>query len=424
MLKRAIFPAAIILLSWIGLLSAFALTEEFYYADLPNQGKDGPAILQPISAQACGDQNSFFSCTNVSKSRYAKLFGFPLAIYGLFFYLVTFFAAGAFGFTARALAKPAAVLLFWITLAGLIADVVLLIISLAYVKALCPLCVLTYTVNLLLFGSSLALLIRSRYNPFRPFRAAAPSDLPANRSALLLAGLAVALIVTAAAGITRDANAYLIRNKTQYILKYNASELRRTVDLFAQQAVEDIDPSALHVHGDPAAPVTIIEFSDFLCPYCAYTTDILNQLAAANPGRVHIRFMNFPLDITCNRFMRNPMHKGACDLALGAICAAEQGLLDAYQHAAFGLHLNNPTPEDLKNVVALSGVSEPEFVQCMGKPETLATLQRQIEQTHQYGINSTPTVFINKKRVQGRLSLEALQKIVDMETQATERQQP
>jgi protein-disulfide isomerase/uncharacterized membrane protein len=383
-----------------------------------------PAIFHRISSQACGDQDSFFSCANVSKSRYAALFGVPLAVYGIFFYLVTLWMACAFAFAPESMRKPAAILLFWVTLLGVVEAIILLVVTLTAVKALCPLCLLTYIFNLLLWAAAGMFLIRWRYNPLRPLSATNPTSAPTRPRSRVAAAIVLLLIVAAAAGVARDANAYLIRSKARYMLKYNASEIQRTVDLFARQAAEDIDPSALPVHGDPTAPVTIIEFSDFLCPYCAHTADLMNQLAAANPGQVYIRFMNFPLDITCNRFMRSPLHHGSCDLALGAICAAEQGLLDAYQHAAFGLRLNDPTPEELKSVAALSGVSEPEFVQCLDKAETLATLQRQIEQSHQYGINSTPTVFINKKRVKGRPSLEALQKIVDMENQAMERRKP
>lgn len=424
MFKRTIFPAILIILCLVGFIASFTLAEEYYYLDLPKVEGSNPAIFHRIGSHACGDQDSFFSCANVSKSRYAVLFGIPLAVYGLFFYLVTLWTACAFAFAPESMRKPATILLFWVTLLGVVEAIILLVVTLTAVKALCPLCLLTYVFNLLLWTAAGVFLIRSRHNPLRPMPTANPTSAPIRPPLRVAAAIVLLLIAAAAAGVARDANAYLIRSKAQYILKYNANEIQRTVDLFARQAAEDIDPSALPVHGDPSAPVTLIEFSDFLCPYCAHTADLMNQLAAANPGRVHIRFVNFPLDITCNRFMRNPMHRGACDLALGAICAAEQNLLDAYQHAAFGMRLNEPTPEDLRNVVALSGVSEPEFTQCLGKPETLAALQRQIEQTHRYDITSTPTVFINKKRVQGRLSLEALQKIVDRETLSTERKQP
>jgi protein-disulfide isomerase/uncharacterized membrane protein len=423
MFKRTIFPAILILLCLAGLTASFTLAEEYYYLNLPPSEEGNPAIFHRISSHTCGDKDSFFSCANVTKSRYAALFGIPLAVYGIFFYLVTLWTACAFAFAPESMRKPAAVLLFWVTLLGVVEAIVLLVVTLTAVKALCPLCLLTYMFNLLLWAAAGVFLIRSRYNPLRPMSTANPASAPIGSPLWVAAASVVLIIVSAAAGVTRDANAYLIRSKAQYIRKYNAREVQRTVDLFARQAAEDIDPSALPTHGDPSAPVTIIEFSDFLCPYCAHTADLMNQLAAANPG-VQVRFVNFPLDITCNRFMRNRMHRGACDLALGAICAAEQGLLDAYQHAAFGMRLNDPTPEDLRNIVALSGVSEPEFGQCLGKPGTLATLQRQIAQAHQYDITSTPTLYINKKRVTGRLSLEALQKIVDMETQSTGRKQP
>jgi uncharacterized membrane protein/protein-disulfide isomerase len=424
MFKRAIFPAILIVLCLIGLIASFTLAEEYYYLDLPKVEGSSPAIFHRLSAQACGDQNSFFSCATVSKSRYAALFGVPLAIYGLFFYLVVLFIACALALTPDRMRPAAAVPLFWVTLLGVLEALVLLAITLGAVKAMCPLCLSTYILNLLLFAAVVRLLFRERIHPLRPFAPGNPQNVSVAGPARVAAALVLPIIVLAAAGVAREANAFLLRSKTDFIAANKEKEIQRAVDAFARQKPEPLAFTSLQVHGPADAPVTVIEISDFLCPYCGHAADLMDQLAATNPGKINIRFVNLPLDMACNRFMQNPMHRGACDLAIGAICAAEQEGLDAYQKEAFALRKPQPTPEDFRSVVLRSGLSEAAFIQCLQRPESVRTLQEQIEQTHRHGITSTPTVFINGKRFQGRLSLEALQKIVDLETQSAEAKKP
>ncbi len=424
MFKRAFLPAILILLCLIGLIASFTLAEEYYYLDLPKVDDAGPAIFHRLSAQACGDQNAFFSCATVAKSRYAALFGVPLAIYGLFFYLVVLCLAGALAFAPERMRPTAAVPLFWVTLLGVLEALVLLAITLGAVKAMCTLCLLTYILNLLLFAAVARVLFRARIHPLRPLAPGNPQSAPPARRVPAAAALALLIVVLAAAGVAREANAYLKQSKARFVAEHKEQEVRRAVEAFGRQKPEQVAFTTLHVHGPADAPVTVIEISDFLCPYCGHAADLMDRLAAANPGKINIRFVNLPLDTACNRFMRNPMHRGACDLAIGAVCAAEQGLLDAYQKEAFALRKPQPTPEDFRSVVLRAGLSEEAFIQCLQRPESVRTLQDQIEQTNRYGITSTPTVFINRKRFQGRLSLEALQKIVDMETQSAEAKQP
>jgi protein-disulfide isomerase/uncharacterized membrane protein len=424
MFKRTIFPALLILLSLAGLIASFTLAEEYHYLDLPKVDAASPAIFHRLSSQTCGDQNSFFSCATVAKSKYAALFGVPLAVYGLFFYLVVLCLACTLAFASERLRKPTAAMLFWVTLLGVLEALALLAITLMAVKAMCPLCLTTYILNLLLFAATARHLVRNRIRPLRPFAPADPQSAPMPWPARIAAALALVVIVVAAAGAAGEANAYLKESKTRFIVEHKEKEIQLAVEAFARRKPEPIAFTSLSVYGTADAPVTIIEISDFLCPYCAHTADLMDQLAAANPEKVNVRFVNLPLDMACNRFMQNAMHRGACDLAIGAVCAAELGNLAGYQKAAFGLRKPQPSPEDYRLVVLRAGLSERDFIQCLRKPESLTTLQDQIEQAHRAGIASTPTVFINGKRFEGRLSLEALQRIVDMETQSAEAKQP
>jgi protein-disulfide isomerase len=113
--------------------------------------------------------------------------------------------------------------------------------------------------------------------------------------------------------------------------------------------------------------------------------------------------------------MKRAMHTGACLLAAGAICTAEQNGFTEYQRVVFSRKLNSPSLNDVKNVARRSGLDVPRFIQCIASPKPWKIVLKQIEESKRHDVHSTPTIFINNKRYKGRVKLEWLQKIVDME---------
>jgi len=111
------------------------------------------------------------------------------------------------------------------------------------------------------------------------------------------------------------------------------------------------------------------------------------------------------------------MHQGSCEIAKGAICAARQRGLAAYQRLAFAAHKKGAGRDDLIDWASRSGLSIPEFERCLDDPETEEILRWQIEQARRLSITGTPTVYINNRRYRGRLYEEALQRIIDFELQ-------
>lgn len=422
MLKKTILPLSIIIVSIAGALFSYILAEEYHFINLPQIEGSTPGFFTHVSTQVCGDESSYFSCVNVSKSPYSSVMGFPVALYGVCFYLLTLFTAVGLWFSSRRIRPPIAVFLFWSVTFAMLVDIVLVVISTVYIKSICPFCLMSYGATLLIFGIVLIHLIKGRINPFRIFALfKSLSHHPIGRWADILFVAALAIVLLASAGISYDINTFLINRKTDFINSTKDNQIHQIVAQFVKQPKEDIDPTALYVYGDPKAPVTIIEFSDFLCPFCAYISGIMDELVKENPGKVKVLFVNFPLDITCNRFMPRAMHKGSCALAKGAICADQQNALAAYQKAAFAARENGLTPEDFKTIPIQSGVAIDQFYQCISDPSTLETVKTQIEQANSIGIHATPTLFINKKRYQGKLYKEALQQIIDLEAEAVEK---
>lgn len=408
MLKKSIVPVSIIVLSLVGLLASFILAEEFYYTGLPPvEGQPNPAIFTTLSNQVCGGADTFFSCETVSKSKYALFLGYPVALYGILFYVMTgLLALGLLRTSGNT--RIAAILLFCFAALAFLVDIGLLAITLFVIGALCPFCLLTYIVNILILAASFFYL-RKTGQPL------AMTDFQVGLSRLAGYAVAVCLILSAAVGTAFGTKAFLTARRDGYIETFKAEEIQRSVDRFYNQSRVTIDVTPLYVTGPDDAPVTIIEVSDFLCPYCARAFSVLEKLAAANPDTVKVLFVNLPLDQTCNRFMQRRMHKGSCTLARGAVCASGQGKLYAYQKAAFKTRKKDPSLDDIKALAASAALSTPDFMQCMERRSTLAAVKTHIEEAMTAGIQGTPTIFINNKQFRGQLFMESLQQIVDME---------
>jgi uncharacterized membrane protein len=114
----------------------------------------------------------------------------------------------------------------------------------------------------------------------------------------------------------------------------------------AQQLVERADsilgsPAlAIETAGFPSvgpadAPVTVVEFSDFQCPFCRLGAFNLNAAMNGHPGKVRMVFRNFPLDSACNRTVEQAMHPLACDAAKAAVCSQKQGKFQAVYETLF-----------------------------------------------------------------------------------------
>ena len=113
--------------------------------------------------------------------------------------------------------------------------------------------------------------------------------------------------------------------------------------------------------------------------------------------------------------MKRVMHRGACMLALGAVCAAEQDRFEEYQKIVFSMKLKNPDREIVNKIAFRAGLSAIKFKHCMDNPKTRQELANEITKAKSYGVKSTPTIFINKKRYKGTVAKDIFQRIIDME---------
>ena len=163
--------------------------------------------------------------------------------------------------------------------------------------------------------------------------------------------------------------------------------------------MEPIDLANLPAKGPASAPVTVVEYSDFMCPFCRNLAAALTQFVPQAGGRLAVYFKNFPLDNSCNPKLPRAVHPGSCTLALGAICAQNQGKFEAYHDRVFGSEVKSPQPADVVRLAGEAGLNAAAMEGCLDDPQTKATLAAQIAEGNRLGVSSTPTVYINGKKL-------------------------
>ena len=170
-------------------------------------------------------------------------------------------------------------------------------------------------------------------------------------------------------------------------------------DLLAPSSLPD------QVQGSPSAPVTLIEYASMTCSHCATfhtTTYPALKSRYIDTGKVRYILREFPLD---------PLAAGAFMLARcageGKYFALVDTLFREQKNWAFA---QNPIPPLLK-IAKQNGFTEQSFEQCLSNQKLLDGLD-EVRQRGQskFGVNSTPTFFINGKIVRGTMSIEELEK--------------
>ena len=157
--------------------------------------------------------------------------------------------------------------------------------------------------------------------------------------------------------------------------------------------------------GSATAPVTIVEFSDFHCPYCRLTQSALAEVLSKYAGKVKLVYRHFPLD---------GLHPDARKAAEAAHCAADQGKFWEYQDRLFGGN-SDGSPAALKALAEAIGLDVAVFQQCLGSGKQRQAVQRDVEEGTRLGVTATPTFFINGRMLVGGQSVEALARVIEQE---------
>jgi protein-disulfide isomerase len=160
--------------------------------------------------------------------------------------------------------------------------------------------------------------------------------------------------------------------------------------------------------GGKDAAVTIVEFSDFQCPYCRAAEPSLKEIRAKYGDRVKFVYEDFPLGF----------HEHAMDAARAARCAADQDKFWEYHDALFADQSKLSTA-DLKSKAAKLGLDSKKFATCFDKQVPDAAIKADQARGEALGVSGTPTFFINGREVKGAQSPDKFNTIIDEELART-----
>ncbi len=166
---------------------------------------------------------------------------------------------------------------------------------------------------------------------------------------------------------------------------------------------------AVNSSGHPAlgakdAPVTIVEFTDFQCPFCKRTEDTLKQLRAKYGDKIRLVHMDFPL----------PFHSHALDAAKAARCANEQGKFWQFRDALFA-DQSKLAPADLKATAKTLGLNTGQFDACFDKAKYDSQIKSDQAAGEKVGVDGTPAFFIDGRPVTGAQPIPKFEEIIDDE---------
>jgi protein-disulfide isomerase len=159
--------------------------------------------------------------------------------------------------------------------------------------------------------------------------------------------------------------------------------------------------------GPANAPVTIVEFSDFECPFCVRAEETVKQVMDAYPNQVRLVYRDYPL----------PNHAQAPKAAEAAHCAGDQGKywdMHSRLFAAGGkLEVGS-----LKSYAKELGLDTAKFDTCLDSGEKASVVEGHKKAGEEAGVSGTPAFFVNGQLISGAQPLEAFKKVIDRELKA------
>jgi protein-disulfide isomerase/uncharacterized membrane protein len=182
--------------------------------------------------------------------------------------------------------------------------------------------------------------------------------------------------------------------------KFQAYQEQKATEAFEREPRVDLDLEGVPAKGPSGAPIQVVEFSDFLCPFCRQLAGAFGGFLPQSQGRVSVFFKHYPLDMDCNPIMTRTVHEGACELALGGVCAEEQGKFWPYHDRIFQSPPSNPSAEDVVRIATEAGLDGNSLRQCLSSPSARSRLDRDLAEGKRLQVNATPTVFVNGKRLE------------------------
>jgi protein-disulfide isomerase/uncharacterized membrane protein len=349
------------------------------------------------------DVNETISCTDAYLSQYGSFLGVPVALGGVLFFAVTLLLAWAGGRTASAFRETAPAYIFAISTIGLAFVLYLAWASFFRLGALCPLCAITYVAVIAVFiisGGATTI-------PMTTLPGRAPRDIRTLVSTP--AALVVALLLVAGAGAMIYAFPHEASTAGAVQANYPPLTDQQRADLAAWWEVQP--KTDMPFAAD--AKVMIVKFSDYQCPACRQAHEAYKPLEQKYAGNKDVKFVlkHFPLEPECNPNVPGGNHFAGCEGAAAEVLARAKGTADKMNDWLF-TNQATLTPSSVRQAAREVGGIEDfdaQYARALQQVKTDASMGGLL------GVGSTPTFFINGRKIVGGYPPQAIEGLIELE---------
>jgi protein-disulfide isomerase len=205
---------------------------------------------------------------------------------------------------------------------------------------------------------------------------------------------------------------YLTQERMQTVRSDYLDGLKRKtpVRVMLEPPRQNVSAANSPAKGSSSAPIEMIEFSDFQCPFCLRADPTVRQVLSTYGDRIRFVYRHYPL----------PNHPNARPAAEAAACAGEQSKFWPYHDKLFA----NPTKlsdADLKQAAAELGLNTAQFNACVDTHKLKAQVDADIKAGEEAGVNGTPAFFVNGRLISGAQPYEVFKKTIDEELELKKR---
>lgn len=349
-------------------------------------------LTEPNYSSFC-DVSTRVSCTEAYVSRYGSFMGVPVAIGGVIFFGIVALLAGFAAQKTSPARENAAGYIFALSTVGLAFALYLGWASYFVLKVFCILCAITYVSVIGLFIISGG----ATTFPMMTLPRRASRDLRTLFSSPAALVLLLAVCAGSAALIASFPDEQAAAStQAQAVATYQPLNPQQRGELEAWWAVQPV--VELPVKAAPGTQVLIVKFSDYMCPSCKAAHDAFKPVLAKHQDQpVEFVLKHYPLEPECNVNTPTMNHYGSCEAAAAYEMAKgtpNLGKLDDW------LFQNQPTlTKDSVRKAALDQAGINDFD---ARYDTaLQAVRADVAQGAQLGVNSTPTIYINGRRIPG-----------------------
>jgi protein-disulfide isomerase len=202
----------------------------------------------------------------------------------------------------------------------------------------------------------------------------------------------------------------MVEERTRGTIDALVAEARKGATI--SQNLPDVRPPPLDLSitddqpskGDPAGVISVVEFSDFECPYCSRAADTLTGLVGRYPQKVRFAFRHFPLSF----------HPNARPAAEHSVCAQEQGKFWEFHDLVFR-NQRGLSGEKLGELAAEAGMDSAKLSECLGSGRARAKVDADYAKGLEVGVQGTPSFYINGQAYAGNPTVEAIGAAIDAE---------